>query len=84
MGTLVAEMRMQYPAVRVHGEMVDLLCRRGQRTAALELEQHWSEAARMQGLTVFCAYALDPLDAGEYETLRAVCQCHTHLIPARH
>ena len=63
--------------------MVDLLCRRGRRDAALELEQHWGEAARRQGLTVFCAYALDPLDAGDYETLRSVCHCHTHLIPAR-
>jgi hypothetical protein len=82
-GGLIAELRSQYPAVRVYGEMVDVLCRRGERAAALTLEQYWSELARRQGLTVFCAYALDPLDPHEDNTLRAVCRCHTHLIPTR-
>ncbi|MGQ0655860.1 MAG: MEDS domain-containing protein [Betaproteobacteria bacterium] len=82
-GTLVAELRFGYPAVRAYGEMVDLLCRRGERSSALMLEQYWSELAREQGLAVFCAYTLDLLDPGDYATLRSVCQCHTHLIPAR-
>ena len=82
-GTLVAELRLGYPAVRAYGEMVDLLCRRGDRLSALTLEQYWNDLAREQGLAVFCAYSLDLLDPGEYATLRAVCQCHTHLIPAR-
>lgn len=82
-GGLVAELRFQYPAVRAYGEMVDLLCQRGSRACAMSLEQYWSDLARDQGLTVFCAYTLDPLDPQDYGTLRSICQCHTHLIPAR-
>jgi hypothetical protein len=82
-GGLVAGLRLEYPAVRAYGEMVDLLFRRGDHAAALDLEQHWNDLAREQGVTVFCAYSLDPLDPGDYSALRSVCQCHTHLIPAR-
>ena len=82
-GGLVTDLRLEYPAVRVYGEMVDLLCRRGERGSGLALEQYWNELAREHELTVYCAYSLDPLDPHDYGTLRSVCQCHTHLIPAR-
>jgi hypothetical protein len=83
-GSLVAEMRAQYPAVRAYGEMVDLLWQRGEREAAIRLEEYWCELAKLQSFSLLCAYRIDALDARAYgEALEAVCRSHTHVIPAR-
>ena len=83
-GGLIAELRLQYPAVRVYGEMVDVLWQRGERDAAIRLEEFWNELAKLQTFSLFCAYRLDNLDASAYGgALECVCHVHTHLIPAR-
>jgi hypothetical protein len=83
-GGAIAELRLQYPTVRAYGEMVDILWQRGERTAALRLEDFWNELGKLQTFSLLCAYQLDPLDAQAYGgALQAVCRCHSHLIPAR-
>jgi hypothetical protein len=83
-GGQIAELRLQYPAVRVYGEMVDVLWQRGEREAAIRLEEFWNELAKLQTFSLLCAYRLDNLDAGAYGgALECVCRVHTHLIPAR-
>ena len=83
-GGAIAEMRLQYPTVRAYGEMVDILWQRGERTAALRLEDYWNELGKLQTFSLLCAYQMDPLDAEAYGgALQAVCHCHSHLIPAR-
>lgn len=83
-GGLIAELRLQYPAVRVYGEMVDVLWQRAERDAAIRLEEFWNELAKLQTFSLFCAYRLDNLDADAYGgALESVCHVHTHLIPAR-
>lgn len=83
-GGLIAELRLQYPAVRAYGEMVDVLWQRGEREAAERLEGYWNELGRLQTFSLLCAYRLDNLDAGAYGgPLDCVCRTHTHVIPAR-
>ncbi len=83
-GGLIAELRLQYPAVRAYGEMVDVLWQRGNREAAIRLEEYWNELGRLQTFSLFCAYHMDPLDADAYGgPLESVCKVHTHLIPTR-
>jgi hypothetical protein len=82
-GGLIAELRLQYPTVRIYGEMVDLLWRRGERDAAIRLEEFWNELGKLQTFSLFCTYQLDALDAQDYGPLQCVCQVHTHLIPVR-
>jgi hypothetical protein len=83
-GGLIAELRLQWPAVRAYGEMVDVLWQRGERDAALRLEEYWNELGRLQTFALFCAYRIDPLDSVAYGgPLECVCKTHTHLIPAR-
>jgi hypothetical protein len=82
-GGLIAKVRLQYPAVRAYGEMVDLLWQKGNRAAAIRLEEYWNELARTQTFSLFCAYAMDHLDAAGYGGLESVCKTHTHFIPAR-
>ena len=83
-GGAVAEIRLQHPAVRLYGEMVDLLWQRGSRNEAIQLEEFWNELGKLQTFSLFCAYYMDNLDAGAYGgPLECVCKVHTHLIPAR-
>ncbi len=83
-GGLIAGLRLQYPAVRAYGEMVDVLWQRGKQEAAAQLEEYWNELARLHAFSLLCAYRMDTLDAGAYRgPLECVCKSHTHLIPAR-
>ena len=64
---------------RVFGEIVDLLHRRGDLVAALDLERRWKVVQRRLGFPLLCAY-VDPGESEEW--LRAVgqiCETHTHL-----
>jgi hypothetical protein len=82
-GGLIAELRLQYPAVRAYGEMVDVLWQRGERDAAIRLEEYWNELGRLQTFSLFCAYRMSALDSAAYGgPLESVCRTHTHLIPA--
>ena len=84
LGGVVAEMRLEYPAVRAYGEMVDILWQRGEREAAAQLEEFWNDLAQLQTFSLLCAYRMDNLDGEAYRgPLDCVCKVHTHLIPAR-
>ena len=81
-GGIIAKARLDYPAVRAYGEMVDVLWRRGERDAALRLEEFWNDLARLQTFSLLCAYKLDNLDGSAYRgALECICKAHTHLIP---
>jgi hypothetical protein len=82
-GGLIAKVRLQYPAVRAYGEMVDILWQEGNRAAAIRLEEYWNELTRLQTFSLFCAYAIDALDPNSYGGLESVCKAHTHFIPTR-
>ena len=82
-GGVIAKVRLDYPAVRAYGEMVDVLWQRGERDAALRLEEFWNDLARLQTFSLLCAYKLDNLDGAAYSgPLECICKLHTHLIPA--
>ena len=82
-GGAIAQARLQFPAVRAYGEMVDILWQRGDRDAAIRLEEFWNELANLQTFSLFCAYHLDNLDSRTYAGLECICKLHNHLIPAR-
>jgi hypothetical protein len=83
-GGAIAELRLQYPAVRAYGEMVDVLWQKGERDAAIRLEEYWNELAKLQTFSLLCAYYMDPLDSAAYGgPLECVCKVHTHFIPAK-
>lgn len=82
-GGVIAKMRLDYPSVRAYGEMVDVLWQRGERDAAIRLEEFWNDLAKLQTFSLLCAYQIDNLDAGAYQgPLECICKVHTHLIPA--
>lgn len=83
-GTVINLTRRRYQRLRAFGEMMDLLWQRGERKAALRLEELWGNLLKIQDLALCCAYRIDPLgDAGYEGALQALCERHTHFIPAR-
>jgi PAS domain S-box-containing protein len=63
---------------RAFGEMVDVLWRRGERSAALELEELWNYYQERHAFTLLCAYSI----AGLYKdpaALHGICRAHTHV-----
>lgn len=84
-GGVLDSISQRYPdrRIRVFGEMVDLLCLRGERVAALALEDLWNRLARNRHFSLFCGYQLDVFDrASQATTLPGVCRSHTHVQPA--
>jgi KaiC/GvpD/RAD55 family RecA-like ATPase len=68
---------------RAFGEMVDLLCLRGEPEAALALEQLWNRLARTRNFSLLCGYQLDVFDrASQAGTLPGICDAHSHVLPA--
>jgi hypothetical protein len=83
-GNVIGGMRRTYPRIRAFGEMVDILWRDGRRDAAVELEKLWGGLARTGPFALLCGYRVDPMDRAVYGgPFEAVCNSHTHLIPAR-
>jgi CheY-like chemotaxis protein len=67
----------------VYGEMVDLLCERGDHRAAVRMEELWNEQRSGSNWSVLCAYGLESFDDDiNAHQFRAVCRQHTHVIPA--
>ncbi len=70
--------------VRVFGEMVDVLVRRGERAAADEVERLWNELAESHDFSLLCGYRLDVFDrVAQARILPHVCREHSHVLPAR-
>jgi hypothetical protein len=68
---------------RAFGEMVDLLCERGDTHAAAELEELWNDLGRRRRFSLLCGYRLDVFDrAAQVGTLPDVCRAHSHVLPA--
>jgi hypothetical protein len=84
-GGLLDRVAVNFPErrVRVFGEMVNLLCERGERESAAALEEIWNDALRQRRFSLMCAYRLDVFDrAAQVETLPGVCRAHSHVLPA--
>ena len=68
--------------IRAYGEMVDLLWRRGNPTAAIRLEELWNEAADMHSFELLCAYVMGNFyKEGDSERFMEVCRRHSHVLP---
>jgi DcmR-like sensory protein len=72
--------RFPGPAPRVFGEMVDILCARGEAAAAHSLEDLWNSLAHSRAFSLLCGYELDVFDpATQAGTLSAVCTTHSRV-----
>jgi signal transduction histidine kinase len=71
------------PAIRLYGEMVDLLWKDGQTDSAIRLEELWNDLGADYTFSLLCAYAMGNFYKSEdAERFQAVCRQHTHVVPA--
>ena len=82
-GPLVTELAETGHRVHAFGEIVALLWGEGNREAAIELEQLWSELGKRHQFALFCAYPIAGFNGGdEFDAFNGVCSCHSRVIPA--
>lgn len=69
------------PVLRIYGEMVDLLWRKGNHSQALLLEQFWADLGKERAFCLFFAYQIKTsADLKKGMGLDRVCSAHTHVI----
>jgi hypothetical protein len=81
-GTLVARLaRNSRPAaLRVYGEIVEVLAEEGNFEGARQLETLWNELRQQHDLVLLCGYsAAHFAGLGMAPALRAICDCHTRV-----
>ena len=70
--------------IRAYGEMVGLLWKSHQYTAAVRLEHYWNRLLEQNSFSLYCGYGLDLFRADcSIANLEAVLCAHTHLMPAQ-
>ena len=84
-GGLLDELAERFPdrQIRVFGELVDLLCERGDTDAAISLEELWNSLAWSRRFSLLCGYRLDVFDRdSQVAMLPEVCRTHSHVLAA--
>lgn len=84
-GGLMNRVGARFPSrrIRAFGEMVDLLCERGDPAAAARLEELWNRLARRRAFSLLCSYRLDVFDReAQLSVLPEICRAHSHVLPA--
>ncbi|HUQ04687.1 MAG TPA: GAF domain-containing protein [Kofleriaceae bacterium] len=75
-----ATSRAPSPAVRAYGEMVDVLWRQGNPSAAIHLEELWNDAQRTRPFSLLCAYVTSSFSE-ETSKIHHVCATHNEVRP---
>jgi hypothetical protein len=81
-GNLLDDAAKRFPGkrTRAFGELVNVLCERGEPGAAEALEELWNDLARHRALSLLCGYRLNVFDrTAQLGTLPAVCRSHSHV-----
>jgi hypothetical protein len=74
--------RVAGKGLRVHGEMVGILWKAGQRSAAMRLEKFWNNLLKSITFNLFCAYPVDVFGPDfQMADLDGLLCAHTHLLP---
>jgi hypothetical protein len=84
-GTLLDQIHSRFPGknVRVFGEMVNILCERGETDSAFALEDLWNDLGRRKRFSLLCGYRLNVFDRQtQLAQLPHVCRQHSHIAPS--
>ncbi|HTM01905.1 MAG TPA: MEDS domain-containing protein [Vicinamibacterales bacterium] len=69
--------------VRAYGELVDVLWKRANAAAAIQLEVLWNQVAIQSQFSLLCGYAVGNFfkEISNGPTFQTVCDQHNHIIP---
>jgi hypothetical protein len=74
--------RAGHTGIRAYGEMVGLLWKAGQQTAAARLEGFWNSLLRSRNISLFCGYPIDVFGEDfQVELVDPLLCAHTHMLP---
>ena len=74
--------RAGHTGARAYGEMVGLLWKAGEYTAAIRLEELWNELLKSNDVSLFCGYPIDVFSPDfQADKVDALLCAHTHLLP---
>jgi len=79
-GGAVTKARRHRSGVRAFGEMVVLLCQRGEAEAAVELEALWNEVAARHRVKLLCSYPLDVVEGRNRPLASRLRDAHSHAV----
>ncbi len=83
-GHMVQRAALKGP-VRIFGELVAVLWAQGDGRAAIRLEELWNELAKEHTFSLLCAYPTWAFsDQKDADSLRQICQTHTHVHTCSH
>jgi hypothetical protein len=69
------------PRIRAYGEMVDVLWRGGNFTAAIDVENLWNEVGERYSFELLCAYLMGHFyKEQQSDRVAAVCEAHSHVL----
>jgi hypothetical protein len=75
--------RAVHGGIRAYGEMVGVLWKAGELSAAVRLEQLWNELLKASDVSLYCAYPIDVFSSEFQATAVDALLCaHTHLVPS--
>ncbi|KAL5352385.1 hypothetical protein ACLOAV_002333 [Pseudogymnoascus australis] len=68
--------------IYAYGELVDILCARGQHVLALELESFWNRFLAAENMSLLCGYKMDSFRDLEVDhVFNHICQSHSSVTP---
>lgn len=74
--------RAGHTGVRAYGEMVGVLWKAGQYTAAVRLEELWNRLLHSSNISLFCGYPIDVFgEAFQVDQMDPLLCAHTHMLP---
>ena len=69
-------------ATHVYGDIGEALCRDGNASGAIQIEQLWNELSNARRFSLMCPYALSSFPTAAHLTqFEEVCRHHTHVLP---
>jgi signal transduction histidine kinase len=66
----------------IYGEIVDLLCKRGEPETAVRLEQIWNDLLSHRPIKLLCGYDADMFSGEDGASLERVCNEHSVCVPS--
>ena len=76
------EQQYRESPIYAYGELVDILCARGQHLLALELESFWNRFLATGNMSLLCGYKMDSFRELQVENVfDHICHSHTAVMP---
>lgn len=83
-GTPIQYIKSKFGKIRVFSEIVNVLWKKSEHDAAIQLEECWNNLCQTTEFSLLCAYSLESMNSTTFEESIAILyQYHSHLTPVQ-